>query len=233
MSEQKNQDQQYASLLITYARETSQDNKILMFALVIAICFHAVLFAIRFPEGAKRFQRQEQDTKIFVIKPPKFKPPKQEKPKEIPKPKTKKVPIPDPTPDEPEPIREPEPEITEIPQVDDVLFGVPEAPPAVNEPPIFVGGDIMAPEKIVNKCPPPQYPEIARKARVQGVVILQCIITKEGTVDEMKVLRGLPMGCTEAATDAVQKWRYKPAYRKSTGLPVKVFYTVTVKFQID
>lgn len=228
---QKPQQPQQQAFLSTYEREYREDMKATYIAFIIAIAIHVVLFAIRFPEGKVDLQGEEQQKKIFVMKPPKFKPPPKPKEQQIPKPKTKKIPIPDPTPDEPEPIREPEPEINEIPPDVDVLFGVPEAPPAVEEKPIFVGGDIQAPEKI--NAPAPLYPEIARKARIQGVVILQLTVSKEGLVEEMKVLRGLPMGCTEAAQEAVKKWKFKPAYRKSTGLPVKVYYTVTVKFSID
>ncbi|HPR63058.1 MAG TPA: energy transducer TonB [Thermoanaerobaculia bacterium] len=220
------------AFLETLARESKEDAKHTYIALVIAVIIHVVLFAWHFPEGANQAQISEQQTRIFVMKPPKFKPPEKPKEQQIPKPKTKKVPIPDPTPDEPEPIREPEPEIAdEIPPDMDVLFGVPEAPPAIEEKPINVGGDIEAPEKL--DAPQPLYPEIARKARIQGIVILQLTVTREGRVEDVKVLRGLPMGCTEAAIDAVQKWKFKPAYRKSTGLPVKVYYTVTVKFSID
>ncbi len=160
-----------------------------------------------------------------------FQPPPPKQQQEIPKPKAKKVPIPDPTPDEPEPIRieEPEPEV-DLPDVDDIVFGIPDAPP-VQEPegPIHVGGDVKAPVKV--NAPQPQYTEIARKARIQGVVIVQAIIDKGGNVTNVKVLKGLPMGLSEEAVKAIKQWSFKPA--TLNGKPVDVYYNLTVNFRLQ
>lgn len=217
--------------LMTYVRESREDKRALTIAIVIALIFHVVMFAIRFPERKVDLRAKDQKTAIFVIKPPKFKPPKKQQRKDIPKPKTKKVPIPDPTPDEPEPIREPEPIEQEVEIPDDVIFGIPDTAPPIEEKPVLVGGDIKPPVAISRVQP--IYPEPARKARIQGVVILQLTVEKDGTVSDIKVLRGLPMGLTEAAIEAVKKWKFKPAYRASTGTPVAVYYTLTVNFEID
>ena len=61
------------------------------------------------------------------------------------------------------------------------------------------------------KAPQPQYTEIARKARIQGVVIVQAIIDKQGNVTSVKLLKGLPMGLDKAAVDAIKRWRFEPA----------------------
>jgi protein TonB len=142
------------------------------------------------------------------------------------------VPIPDPTPDEPEPIRLPdevEPEI-DLPDTD-IIFGIPDGPPPEAEPtgPIMVGGDVKPPEKI--SAPQPQYTEIARKARIQGVVIVQAIIDKQGVVTNVKVLKPLPMGLDQAAAEAIKSWKFKPA--TLNGKPVAVYYNLTVNFTLQ
>ena len=168
--------------------------------------------------------------KVFVIQNVRFKPPPPKQEQQIPKPKAKKVPIPDPTPDEPEPIRIPQPEDQlQIPDVDDLVFAVPDAPPPVDTGPLFVTGDVKKPVKISDVQP--QYTEIARKARIQGVVILQTIIDKNGNITDVKVLKNLPMGLGDAAVSAVRQWRYEPA--TLNGKPVAVYFNLTVNFQLQ
>ena len=99
----------------------------------------------------------------------------------------------------------------------------------VDEPPIRIGGEVVPPE--LKTKVQPVYPEIARKARVQGVVIVEAIIDKQGNVTDARVLRGLPMGVSEAATAAIQKWKYTPA--TLNGRPVSVYLTVTVTFTLQ
>jgi TonB family protein len=218
--------------LVTLAQEYNQDRKILRYALIVAVAFHVVLFIIHFPEMTRQARAEaKKERKIFVVQQPKFKPPEQKK-VEILKPKTVKVPIPDPTPDEPEPVRQLDTS-DEIPQVvpDDAIFGVPEAPPPPPEPqgPIRVGGQIKEPKRAFYVQP--AYPEIARKARIEGAVILECVIDKEGNVKDIKVLKGLPMGLTEAAVDAVKQWRYVPSTLNNR--PIEVLMTVTVTFRLQ
>lgn len=214
-----------------FAMETQEDNKVLRWAYGVAIVIHAILLVIHFPTFARETKVVKQKPKVYVIQQVRFKPPPPKQEQQIPKPKAKKVPIPDPTPDEPEPIRMPEPEEEiEIPDVDDLVIAVPDAPPAP-EPsgPIFVTGDVKKPVKISDVQP--QYTEIARKARIQGVVILQTIIDKEGNITDVKVLKGLPMGLTEAAIDAVNQWKFQPA--TLNGKPVAVYFNLTVNFQLQ
>jgi periplasmic protein TonB len=214
-----------------FALETQEDTKVLRWAYGIAILFHAVLFVINLPTFAGETKVVRQKPKVFVIQQVRFKPPPPQQEQQIPKPKAKKVPIPDPTPDEPEPIRIPEPEVElDIPDVDDLVIAVPDAPPAP-EPsgPIFVTGDVQKPVKVSDVQP--QYTEIARKARIQGVVILQTIIDKDGNITDIKALKGLPMGLTESAIEAVQQWKFKPA--TLNGKPVAVYFNLTVNFQLQ
>ncbi len=213
-----------------FALEEADDNRLLRRAGIIAVLVHVAIFFVTFPTIARDIKVEKKKPKVFVIQQVRFKPPPPKQEQQIPKPKAKKVPIPDPTPDEPEPIRIPEPEEDiEIPDIDDLVIAVPDAPPPVEKGPIFVTGDVQKPEKISDVQP--QYSEIARKARIQGVVILQTIISKEGQIEDVKVLKGLPMGLSEAAVDAVRQWKYKPA--TLNGKPVAVYFNLTVNFQLQ
>lgn len=220
-----------ASDLETFAHEYDQDNKAMRWALGTAAVFHLILLAINLPDLMSEAAAQPDKPKVYVVQQVRFKKPPPEQKKELPKPKAKKVPIPDPTPDEPEPIREIEQEETEIDVPDtDVLWDIPSGPPPSEpEGPIMVVGDVVPPEKV--NAPPPVYTEIARKARVQGVVIVQAIIDKDGDVTNVKVLKGLPMGLEDAAVDAVKRWKFRPA--TLNGKPVAVYYNLTVNFRIQ
>src|SRR5689334_25447142 len=67
--------------------------------------------------------------------------------------------------------------------------------------PYRVGGEVTRPEKISGA--PPVYTEIARRARIMGVVIIEAIIDEQGNVTETRVLKGLPMGLDRSAVEAV------------------------------
>jgi len=73
----------------------------------------------------------------------------------------------------------------------------------------------------------PAYPPLARAARIQGQVLLQAIISKSGTIENLQVLSGHPM-LVHAALDAVRQWRYRPYFLNNE--PVEVETQVTVNF---
>jgi periplasmic protein TonB len=75
----------------------------------------------------------------------------------------------------------------------------------------------------------PIYPALARSARIQGVVVLQAAISREGTIENLHVLSGHPM-LTAAAIDAVRQWRYRPYVLN--GMPVEVETQITVNFSL-
>ena len=77
----------------------------------------------------------------------------------------------------------------------------------------------------------PAYPEVARKARVSGIVIVECTIDKNGIVTDVHVLKPLPFGLDQAAVEAVRKWRFKPG--TLNGQPVDVLYNLTVNFKLN
>ena len=66
-------------------------------------------------------------------------------------------------------------------------------------------------------------------ARIEGVVVLECLISPNGRVREVKVLRSVPL-LEEAAVEAVKQWVYTPTLMD--GVPVPVLITVTVRFDL-
>lgn len=226
-----NTGQSESSPLDTFAREYDEDSKTLKIAFIAALIFHLVLLIIHLPELTKAAAPEPEKKKVYVVQQVRFKPPPPQKQQEIPKPKAKKVPIPDPTPDEPEPIRTPDEidQTVDLPETD-IVFDIPEGPPPSEpEGPIHVGGDVKAPVKTYS--PQPAYTEIARKARIQGVVIVQAIIDKQGNVTNVKVLKGLPMGLDQAAVESIKTWKFQPA--TLNGKPVDVYYNLTVNFTLQ
>jgi periplasmic protein TonB len=102
-------------------------------------------------------------------------------------------------------------------------------PPPKPDAPLRVGGDVKAPVAI-NKVDP-QYPEVARKARISGIVIVECTISRNGDVTDIHVLKPLPFGLDQAAVDAVKRWKFKPG--TLNGQPVDVIFNLTVNFKLN
>lgn len=117
----------------------------------------------------------------------------------------------------PEPVQEPAP-VWE-PQPREPAGGVYSAVPP--------GG--TQPEEIDRVIP--RYPPAARRAGVQGPVVVRGIVRKDGRIDNVEVIQSLPHGLGEEARRAVSRWRFRPAtYR---GEPIDVYYTVTVNFRLQ
>jgi len=76
----------------------------------------------------------------------------------------------------------------------------------------------------------PSYPPLARQARIQGSVILQAEISKDGTIQNLRLISGHPM-LAPAAIEAVKQWRYKPYFLN--GEPVEVETQITVNFSLS
>ncbi|HEU5334809.1 MAG TPA: TonB family protein [Terriglobales bacterium] len=75
----------------------------------------------------------------------------------------------------------------------------------------------------------PMYPPLARQARIQGSVILQAEISKDGSIENLRLISGHPM-LAPAAIEAVKQWRYKPYFLN--GEPVAVETQITVNFTL-
>jgi len=230
----------------------SHDEKRLRIALGVALAAHLVFLAVRLPAMVEDKPPEPEEETTYVIQQVKFKPPPPPKPEperpKPPEPEAKKIPVPDPTPREPEPLPpEPEPPDPddvvefvdapmqapprpEMPRVDTTV-DIPKGPPPPPEPrgPIRVGGDVKAPIKTSGSDP--QYTSAARNAKIQGVVIVEAIIDKNGRVKSTKVLKDLPMGLSDNAEKAVRAWRFRPA--TLNGKPVEVYYNLTVNFTLN
>jgi periplasmic protein TonB len=103
---------------------------------------------------------------------------------------------------------------------------IPPTPPAPKQ--VYqVGGNIRPPQKIRDVAP--RYPAMAQASRVEGIVILEALISEDGSVQNVRVLRGKPL-LDDAATDAVRQWRFTPPLLN--GQPVPVVMTVTVSFSL-
>jgi protein TonB len=76
----------------------------------------------------------------------------------------------------------------------------------------------------------PNYPPLARQARIQGTVLLQAEISKDGTIENLRLISGHPM-LAPAAIEAVKQWRYRPYMLN--GEPVAVETQVQVNFTLS
>jgi TonB family protein len=76
----------------------------------------------------------------------------------------------------------------------------------------------------------PIYPPLAKQARIQGEVVLEAIISREGDVTNLRVVSGHPL-LVEAALTAARQWKYRPTLLN--GQPVEVVSQVTVPFKLE
>lgn len=120
---------------------------------------------------------------------------------------------------EPEVPAEMEPVPQPIPQEPAVETGVYSAVPRGGTQPEEIGRSI------------PRYPGSARRAGVEGPVVVRGIVRRDGTIDNVEVIKDLPYGLGEEARRAVSRWRFRPATYQ--GEPIDVYYTVTVNFKLQ
>jgi periplasmic protein TonB len=191
--------------------------RLVMRALAAALALHATVLVARMPNWGREPVRVEvpleQAMQVKFLRPP----PPPKAPPRPPEPVTKRVPKPDPTPEKPEPIKAP-----------------PPPPPVVSEEP-------PAPAPVVQDTGPvrvaagqgpglikrvePRYPPIAQTARIEGRVVVDAVIRRDGTVSEVKVLSSTNAMFEQACIDAVRQWRFTPGSQD-------VILTVTVNFTL-
>ena len=114
-----------------------------------------------------------------------------------------------------------------------VVGGLPDVPapppPPPQRGPIRTGGQIETPE-LVHRVEP-YYPPVAVAAHLEGIVILEAIVDRDGTVAELKVLRSGGVLLDREALLAVRQWRYKPLLLN--GQRERFILTVTLSFHLE
>ena len=110
---------------------------------------------------------------------------------------------------------------------------VPQPPPAqrfeTGGPQRIRVGGIVSAARLIYQVKP-EYPTLARMARIEGDVEFEAVISKAGTIEELKVLKGHPL-LVKAAFEAVRQWRYQPTLLN--GEPVEVMTEITVNFRLS
>jgi periplasmic protein TonB len=108
-----------------------------------------------------------------------------------------------------------------------IVGGLPQDQPAPPSKVVRVGGQIKAPKLIASD--PPVYPDLATRAHLSALVILEVHVGEDGRVKSATVLRGQPL-FDEAALEAVRKWRYRPLLLN--GVPTEFIATVNLNFRL-
>ena len=98
----------------------------------------------------------------------------------------------------------------------------------VEEYPEFLGGEKALYEYIKNNV---NYSELAIKTNIEGTVYVEFVVEKDGSISDVKVLRGIGGGCDEEAVRVVKSMpKWKPG--KQRGQPVRVYYTLPIDFKL-
>jgi protein TonB len=109
-----------------------------------------------------------------------------------------------------------------------ILSATPTVAPKIATPQRVRVSSGVSTGMLVRKVPP-SYPPLARQARIQGTVVLQATISKEGSIENLQLISGHPM-LAPAAIEAVKQWKYKPYLLN--GEPVEVETQVQVNFTL-
>ncbi|MCI0349412.1 MAG: energy transducer TonB [Acidobacteriales bacterium] len=106
--------------------------------------------------------------------------------------------------------------------------GDPIPSPKSVQGPAKVGEGVRAPR--VLSAPDPTYGKEARKAKLEGRVVLWVVLNPDGRIGEVRIVKPLGMGLDERAVDAVRTWRFEPA--KRDGVPVPVQINIEVNYRL-
>jgi periplasmic protein TonB len=80
-------------------------------------------------------------------------------------------------------------------------------------------------------CPRPDYSKEAREKEIEGIVVLEVLVSREGKATEVKVLKSLGYGLDEKAIKAVKEWKFQPAIVNATGKAAGPWIQVEINFQ--
>lgn len=108
------------------------------------------------------------------------------------------------------------------------LDSCPTCPVEPDDTPLPPGGNVLAP--ILIHQVDPVYPEAMRRAHQEGLVVLEAIIGRDGSIEETRVVAATNALFEEAALRAVRQWRYRPG--RLSDQPVRVILKVTVSFRL-
>jgi protein TonB len=221
-----------------WMRADTSERRPLVWALAIALVLHAGILAARMPGWSDpvRMEKPEEEVamKVQFLQPPPPPPPPEAPPPEPPPPEKKKIARPDPKPDEPEPIVTPPPRPPEPPR-DYVPSPVPAPPAPAPAPPAPAPAPVeqMGPIRVspgqgpgIIKKVEPLYPPMAKTARLQGTVVLDAVILKDGTVSNVSVVKSANPMFDRAAVNALRQWRFSPSQQD-------VIMSLTVHFKLD
>jgi protein TonB len=116
---------------------------------------------------------------------------------------------------------------TSLVNMNNSTISLAKAPESAPQVPRRVGGDVVPPQRIAYTAP--QFPPAAQAARMEGTVVLEAIIDATGVVQDVKVLKSVPL-LDRAAVEAVRQWRYTPT--RLNGVAIPVIMSVTVTFSL-
>jgi len=214
------------------------ESRLLRRCLAAAVVIHGVLLALPVTWSVSKVAADPPVVipvhRLAQLRPPEPPEPVLDRPLPTPHEATVTIPVPDfepPEPlDRPQPVALPQPDLAPFDSGFDLAADILDAPPPPEPPdePVLVVGDVLPPEKLY--APQPRFPEIERQIGRGGLVVVQAVIERDGTVGEVKILRGASRALDEAAVEAVKTWRFQPA--TLNGRPLTVYYQLTVRFRV-
>ena len=214
-------------------RDERVDRNVMAWALAAAVALHLFfLLLVDFPDARPTLPQPTKAPDSPRIVRPNLPPPPMPEAAPIERvTRAPALPVPFPVEAPPEPVPETLPldlETPVLPMRIQIGEPAPPDPPPGPRQPGF--NNVTYPSLIPESKVAPIYPELARRVRLSGRVIVQAVILKDGTVGVTEVLQcdHPGVGFEEAAIEAITQWRYEPA--RLYGEPVDVYFTVNVEF---